>query len=245
WGDKFFERFYKPFFDPSDGLYRGQATFCDIHFPGKCSSGYPQEWSIADCLHCKPLGTNSLYVLGMAAMAEACEALGEIDAAADWSQQRQHLIDAITSELRREDGTLAYYKRGDGQLEERRDALGTGLAIIAGVVTGDEAATLITSYPRHWWGAPMYEPFFPFANSYHNRTSWPFVDAVFLWAEAIATGRDTAPEQAAWLARAIHPAKGGFAEVAQPDGTPFGSGHQLWSAAGFINAALRGGWVCA
>lgn len=42
-GNYFFEHFYFPFFDETDGLFRGQATYIDIHFENNWkATGYPQ-----------------------------------------------------------------------------------------------------------------------------------------------------------------------------------------------------------
>jgi hypothetical protein len=73
-GKLFFKDFYAPWYDKSDGLYRGQALFHDIQ-----STAYPKDMSIADCVLLKSLSTNCLYYRGMQAMAKACEKCGRPD----------------------------------------------------------------------------------------------------------------------------------------------------------------------
>ena len=67
-GEHFFRVFYAPWFDPSDGLYRGQPLFHDI-----TNSAYPDGMGIADCVLLKAISTNCLYYRGLLAMANACE----------------------------------------------------------------------------------------------------------------------------------------------------------------------------
>lgn len=70
-GSEFFKDFYGPWFDASDGLYRGQPLFHDI-----TNSAYPKGMTIADCVLLKSLTTNCLYYKAMLSMADASAKIG-------------------------------------------------------------------------------------------------------------------------------------------------------------------------
>jgi AraC-like DNA-binding protein len=55
-GKNNFEMFYAPWYDKTDGLYKGQNTFQDLQ-----SDGYPEGYSQADCVLLKSTSTNCLY----------------------------------------------------------------------------------------------------------------------------------------------------------------------------------------
>lgn len=242
-GNECFDKLYSPFFDESDGLYRGQASFVDIHFEQSKATGYPQEFSITDCVSIKTLSTNCLYYEGLQTMAIACRKTGKQSEAKMWEARARQLKDAILSNLRFKDGTFSYFKHINGDLEPRRDALGSALAVVTGIVEGKDAKKCLSDYPVTWAGVPLFFPFYPWAKSYHNNTAWPFVDTFFLWAREIAGYKDCTFQNAALLARTC--VKGGsFHEVVNwKTKEPGGSGRQLWSASAFVNVCFRAGWV--
>jgi len=90
-GKTFFDTFYQPFFDATDGLYFGQASFVDIHHVGIKASGYPREWGVEDCILINSLSTNCLYVLGLQAMSEAAHKTGRVAEALMWSDRSKEL----------------------------------------------------------------------------------------------------------------------------------------------------------
>ena len=239
-GIKYFNEFYAPFFDPHDGLYRGQASFVDIHSPTSKATGYPEDFSVQDCVLLKALSTNCLYVKGLEAMASASARLGLKSESSRWKKQAKALRVAIRKEFRNKDGTFAYYKDRHGNLEQRREALGTALAVITGVVSGRDARTALDGYPVSSAGVPLFLPFFPTPRWYHNNSSWPFVDTFFLRAWEQAYHVDRTGLNAALLARTCR--GGAFHEVVDYRTSAIkGSVNQLWSAAGFIDVCHRAG----
>ncbi|WP_194768616.1 MGH1-like glycoside hydrolase domain-containing protein [Tamlana sp. I1] len=242
-GVECFKSLYKPFYDASDGLYRGQASFIDIHFEDNKASGYPEEFSIADCVLIKPISTNCLYYKGLLAMANVCEILGKSEESIKWKNQAISLKKAINENLKFEDGTFSYFKNQDGTLAPRREALGTALAVLTGVVEDDEAKKALKSYPESWSGIPLFTPFYPWERSYHNKTSWPFVDTFFLWAKEVANSESFSDKNAALIARTCVK-EGSFHELVDwTTKEPIGSGSQLWSASSFVNVCLRNNLV--
>jgi hypothetical protein len=240
-GTKCFEEFYTPFFDPSDQLYRGQASFVDVHWADRKATGYPEEFTIQDCVLLKALSTNCLYVKGLETMANASARLGFRSEASRWNSQAKALRVAIRKELRNKDGTFAYFKDRHGDLQPRRDALGTALAVITGVVSGRDARNALAGYPVTDAGVPLFLPFFPTPGFYHNNSAWPFVDTFFLRAWETAYKVDRTSLNAALLARTCR-YDGTFHEVVNyPTKMIGGSGSQLWSAASFIDVCGRAG----
>jgi hypothetical protein len=252
-GEHFFKVFYDPWFDKTDGLFRGQPLFHDIQ-----SSAYPKGMTIADCVLLKALSTNCLYYRGMQAMANACEKSGRP------ARERQHWMDrastlkvAIQKEFTQPDGTLAYYKDRHGKIMLNREILGTAFAAIFGIVEGDAAKAAFADYPMTEKGTPLFSPFIPGNSGPHNMASWPFCDTFFLWGKSVAEGKDYTDYNAALLARSIGTTikskkgregkaeAGGFGSfheyITLPDGLITGSGRQLWSAAAFLNVCIRAG----
>jgi hypothetical protein len=254
-GEHFFKVFYDPWFDASDGLYRGQPLYHDI-----TNSAYPEGMTIADCVLLKALSTNCLYYRGLLAMANACEKGGRpVREKQQWLDRATALKIAIRKEFTKSDGTLAYYKDRHGKIMPNREILGTAFATIFGIVTGDAAKTAYAGYPMTDRGIPLFSPFIPGNSGPHNMASWPFCDTFFLWGKSVADGGDYTAQNAALLGRSLgtgfRPKKGkegeewdaGFGsfheKITLPDGLIDGSGHQLWSAAAFLNVCIRAGLV--
>jgi hypothetical protein len=254
-GEHFFKVFYDPWFAPSDGLYRGQPLFHDI-----TSSAYPEGMTIADCVLLKALSTNCLYYRGLLAMANACERCGRpADQKQQWLDRAAALKAVIVKVFTKSDSTLAYYKDRHGKIMPNREILGTAFAAIFGIVEGAAAKAAFADYPMTDKGLPLFSPFIPGNSGPHNMASWPFCDTFFLWGKSVADGGDYTDQNVALLGRslgtAMRPKKakageewdagfGSFHEkIPLPDGLIDGSGHQLWSAAAFLNACVRAGLV--
>jgi len=252
-GEYFFKAFYDPWFDKTDGLFRGQPLFHDIQ-----SSAYPKGMTIADCVLLKALSTNCLYYRGMQAMAKACEKSSRPAAEKQhWMDRASALKVAIQKEFTQPDGTLAYYKDRHGKVMLNREILGTAFAAIFGIVEGDAAKAAFADYPMTEKGTPLFSPFISGNSGPHNMASWPFCDTFFLWGKSIAEGKDYTDYNAALLARSIGTTIkskkgredkaeadgfGSFHEyITLPDGLITGSGRQLWSAAAFLNVCIRAG----
>ena len=242
-GIKFFEEFYNPFYDFADGLYFGQASFVDIHNAFHKATGYPQDWDLKDCILIKSLSTNCLYVRGLEVMAAVSESFGHKNVADKWEVRAADLRKAIRKSLLNSDGTFSYFKDKNGKLQPRRDALGSALAVLLNIVEGEEAKAALKNYPVTDSGVPLFHPFFPENNYYHNNTSWPFVDTFFIKALEKSDGENRTALNAALLARTCVD-DGTFHEVVDfRNKKPQGSGSQLWSAAAFIDTCFRAGFV--
>jgi len=245
-GKENFERFYNPWFDPEDGLFKAQPAFQDI-----CSSAYPKDMTIADCVLLKGASTNCIYYKAMLALANAAKKCNQPNEAKDWPTRAEKLKTAIKKELILPDGTLSYYKDRHGKVLNNQHNLGTAFAIIFGILEGEEAKQAIVNYPTNDRGIPLIHPFLADNNGPHNAASWPFCSTFFLQAKEIATGSDYTAYNAALLARTMgtklaekrNKDWGGFGsfheKIQLPSGIIDGSGQQLWTSAAYINVCLR------
>jgi len=243
-GLEFFERFYDPFYDSSDGLYRGQASFIDVAWPERPRpvGGYPVNFKVADCLLLKAASTNALYVKGMRVLADVTSRLGRDDEARAWTDRAGKLSRAIEANLVAPDGRIAYYKDRHGERSDRSEILGTSFVVLHDAVAPDVGAAAIKSYPRTGVGIPVITPFLDNDSAYHNNGSWPFSDTFFLSAAEKALGESQCACNFALLARTVR--DDGFHEVVDiRSGAVKGSGHQLWSSAAFVNTCVRAGLV--
>ena len=240
-GTECFEKLYQPFFDPSDGLYRGQASFIDVHFSWKKATGYPQDWTIGDCVRIKATSTNCLYAKGLAVMATAAAKLGHKEESGQWRARSEAVKEAISRELKFKNGTFSFFKYPNGSLENRRECLGTAFVVLLEIVRGEEGAQALAGYPVTDAGIPLFHPFFTTIDQcYHNHSTWPFADNFFLQALEKSDGQDRSGLKAALLARTCRE-DGSFHELVDfRDKSIHGSKSQLWTAAAFLGTCLRG-----
>ncbi len=262
-GEKFYNDFYAPWFDATDGLYRGQATFQDL-----THNGYPESYTITDCVLLKAASTNALYYKGLTAMVNAARKSGQSDAViAKWQAKADALRVAFQREFIFPDGRISYYKDRYGKLMPNQHNLGTALATIFGAITPEQARLAYTLYPVTPRGVSLIEPYLTDKLGSHNSADWPFCTALFFWGKEIAEGKSYQAETVAQLARAMgtkfepkKPEKPGAKPSNEPGdwgdgfgsfhekidhvtGLIGGSGSQLWSAAGYLNIFLRHGQV--
>ena len=240
-GKECFEKLYQPFFDPSDGLYRGQSSFIDVHFLYKKASGYPQDWTIGNCVRIKATSTNCLYAKGLAVMAAAAAKLGRKEESHQWQARSEAVKAAIVRELKFENGTFSFFKYPSVALEKRRECLGTAFVVLLDIVRGGEGAKALAGYPVTDAGVPLFHPFFSdIDRCYHNHSAWPFADNFFLQALEKSDGQDRTGLKAALLARTCRE-DGSFHELIDfRDKAIHGSKSQLWTAAAFLGTCLRG-----
>jgi hypothetical protein len=245
-GKSNFNELYAPWFDKTDGLYKGQNTFQDLQ-----SDGYPDGYSQADCVLLKSTSTNCLYYKALLSMAYAATKCNLHTESNEWTKKAEALKAAIKKELMLPDGTFTYYKDRFGKVMPNQHNLGTAFAIIFGIVEDEDARKAIDNYPSNQYGTPLIYPFLGDGTGDHNSAAWPFCDTFFLQAKEIADGKDYTGYNAALLARTMgtkfsekrDKEWGGFGsfheKVPLPSGLISGSGSQLWTSAAFINVCIR------
>lgn len=260
-GKKFFDLNYAPWYDKSDGLYRGQAVFQDI-----THNGYPDGMSIQDCVLLKSSSTNALYYKALLCMADAARQAGESETAVrQWKEKAESLQLAFQKEFLMPDGRLSYYKDRYGRLMPNQHNLSTGLAALFKILTPEQAKKAYSLYPVTDRGVSLIHPYLADKLGSHNSASWPFCCTIFLWGKEITNGESQLDLNTALLARSLgtkleerkvnknkpvdpnNPEDadwddgfGSFHEkIDHVTGVIGGSGHQLWSAAAYLNMFLR------
>ena len=228
-------------FDPAAGLYRGETSFLDWR-----EQNYP-AWTARDTVEIGAsyaLSTNALHLRALEIAAALADERGQADRAARWRSWANDLRGRIANGFR--DGSHLASYRLDGAPAGRDDLLGLSLAILAGVVRGEEAARLLAAYPRLTYGPPVTFPFDREVAVYHNRAVWPFVTAYALRAARVVGDAELASDGALSLVRgaALHlshmenfEAVSGRAWVddGPRSGPVVNSPRQLWSVAGYLS----------
>lgn len=263
-GELFFEYFYKPFYDETDGLYFGQASFIDVGINGYSFAlqDMDAETQRNSAVRLKASSTNALYVRGMDVLSHAADILDRPEDSIKWKSRANELRNAMRRHLRLPDGTFSYMLNRDGTLEPRCEALGAAYCILADVVTGDEAKAALALGSLQFSKAGV-SLFYPFYNEnpkiYHNHSAWPFASTFYYLAKEKVTGESCMIEDAQQLFNVIHiPDKinancigseddyltGTFREYAGWDQQePRGTCAQSYSISAFMNLCLRNGWL--
>jgi hypothetical protein len=228
-------------FDPAAGLYRGETSFLDWR-----EQSYP-AWTARDTVEVgvsHALSTNVLHLRALEIAARLAAERGQADRAARWRGWARALRGRIAAGFRDGDRLASYAI--DGIPVGRQDLLGLSLAILSGVVAGEEARRLLAAYPRLPYGPPVTFPFDRDIAIYHNRAVWPFVTAYALRAARRVAEAEVAADGALSLVRgaALHlshmenfEATTGRAwlEDGPRSGPVVNSPRQLWSVAGYLS----------
>ncbi len=233
--DHFDEHFYRHFYDPSDGLYFGQASFIDVG-----GTGYPPDYRLQDCLQIKALSTNCLYLAAFERLGKACQHSGFTERAADFERRATRLRDRIRKTFRQADGTLAYFQRRDGVLEPRREQLGTAFCVLWDVLPPTMVPAAVDGYPSNDFGSPIFAPFYDRSKVYHNHALWPFADTYFYRALEKRWRHD--PTRETVILRALgnlsrHALWGNFSEMLDYESGGWTTKHArsyIWSAAAYL-----------
>lgn len=263
-GNIFFDYIYKPFYDESDGLYFGQASFIDVGWNGYpfALEGLDKQTERNKAVWIKTPSVNALYVRGMDVMAYAARALGREEESVKWQKKADRLRKAIRDHLRLPNGSFTYFMHKDGTPELRCEALGAAYCILADVVTGEDAVKALAADTLQISDAGV-TLFYPFVEEnpgiYHNRASWPFASTFYFMAREKVLGKSDMKQDATQLAGAIVIPKkinanaqgtmedyktGSFMEyVAWAEKEPRGTCAQCFSISAFMNLCLRNDWL--
>ncbi len=239
-------------FDPSDGIYTGETSFLDWR-----EQTYP-TWTAADTRHIgmsKSLSTNVAHLIAIESAAKFATELGRSSEAEKFNGWADGLRTSIRAKFYNAEAkkfssfTTTFL---DASPVEKRDLLGESLAILAGIVSQEEALEITKSYPVTAAGPSVVFPQEPATRIYHNRAIWPFVTAYAL-RSAVRSGNDKFYENAfmslvrgaalnlsnmenlefTTLSADYHDSM--FPELSGP---AVNSRRQLWSVGGFVSLVL-------
>ena len=247
-------------FDSQYGLFTGPSVFNDgiagyeePIFTTKIRSSYVLDYPESKRIKC--LSTNCIYYQAYQSLALMAETLGEKASVKVYRQKARSLRKQIRAYLyNKVSGRLYYLVDGYGKVHTHQEGLGTAFAILFGVVTPKEAATIIQNTHVTAYGLPSIYPHFArFDDEHpgrHNLIVWPFVNA--FWADACQQcgRRDIFKNELLNLANlAVNKSNNCFYEIYNSltgeqdggwqQGSHWGSVHdQTWSATGFLRMVL-------
>ncbi len=233
-------------FDARSGLYRGEQSFLDWR-----EQTYP-SWTATDTAQIamsKSLGTNVLHLRALEIAAALATETGDSALANKYQAWAAELSTAIRARLWLDDpGQFSTFITTElDQAPARRfDLLGSSLAVLAGVGSQSDHASVIASYPHLPKGAPVIWPQQQDTPIYHNRAIWPFVTAYWIKAAAQAGSPDAIDLGVRSLMRgaalnlsnmenfeAVTGAN--WLDEGPTSGPVVNSQRQLWSVAGYLS----------
>lgn len=233
-------------FDALDGLYQGETSFLDWR-----EQTYP-PWTAADTVHIgtsKALSTNILHLRILELAAALAREQGDGELAGRYASWAQALAEAVRERFWLEHrGLFSSFimTPADSAPARRYDLLGSALAVLSGVATGEQARTVLANYPHLAKGPPVIWPQQPGAAIYHNRAMWPFVTAYWLRA-ARAVRNDTVVNlgiRSLMRGAALNLSNmenfeivtgEAWVEEGELSGPVVNSQRQLWSVAGYLS----------
>ncbi len=233
-------------FDERAGLYRGETSFLDWR-----EQTYA-PWTAHDTVHIgmsQALSTNAGHLRILVLAARLAEQRGDQRLAHRYRGWAVSLRGAMARRFAVPGTPLlsSFRPTGlDAGPARRFDLLGSALAVLSGVVTGERARALVAAYPHVPAGPPVVWPQEQGVPIYHNRAIWPFVTAY--WLRAARLVRNDAAVNLGVLsmvraaARNLSHMENFEFLTGQPwvdDGPRSGpvvnSQRQLWSVAGFLS----------
>lgn len=232
----FDETFYHHFLDSEDGLYHGQASFIDVG-----GTGYPEGFSLGDCILVKALSTNAAYYGAFRIIEEAFGMLGRVDESAAMGKRADALGKTIRDNFQLPDGHYAYFKHADSSLEPRREQLGSAFLVWFDILEREQFGQAVGNYPGNAYGEPLITPFLPGDRVYHNNSIWPFANTLFNYAE-FKHDREDATLMKTFGHLSRHALQGNFAEIMDYEtggGKVKHARSYTWSAAAFMSLVYR------
>ena len=231
--------------DDEDGLYYGEMSFLDWR-----EQSYP-DFTAADPTQIamsKTLSTNVAHLRLLEITASLAERQGLSEDASQYSNWAADLHAAIEEKFWLADqGHWSAYLPSplDPAPTHRQDALGTALAVLAGLGTETMRSDSISNYPHLPKGLPVLWPQQQFTPIYHNRGIWPFVTAFWVKAAKSVGHADAVSHGIHSLVRAAALNLSNMENLEASTGLPYkgdegeysgpvvNSQRQLWSVAGY------------
>ncbi len=222
------------------GLVPGETSFIDWR-----EQSYPDWMTPADIGASYAFGTNVVHYAARHLLAQMLRVLGRKAEAAPYAESAAQLAKEIDRKFwSRATCHYGMFRTADGCLDERVDALASALAVHCGLA-GEHAAQVMRQIPCSPYGTPVFSPYKASQPAaYHNRASWPFVEAFVLLAHADLLDTARAARSMAYLLRgamAFGTNKENLnAETGEAGGTIQNSDRQLWSVAGMLGLFYYG-----
>jgi hypothetical protein len=226
-------------FNAETGLFKGESSFLDWRI-----QSYPRWMGPVPIYLSETLGTNVVHYETYQILSRMAQRLDE--PSERWQQVAQQVKAGINEHLWQEErGFYGQYLYGNTflALSPRAEALGESLAVLYGVADQARAQRIVSHTPVITFGIPSIYPQIPDVPPYHNEGIWPFVQAYWNWAAALAGNEPallhglgaTYRNAALFLTN-----KENFvASTGDFKGTEINSDRQLWSVAGNLAMVYR------
>ena len=220
--------------DHQTGLLRGESSYLDWR-----EQEYPRWMTPVDIYTSENLGTECVHYRAFSILAELESMFGTAEDAARYSAIAEGIRDGVNKHLWMQDkGYYAQFLYGRSNLSAspRSETLGEALAILWGVASEQQAASICSSVPCQDYGTACFFPNIADMSPYHNDAMWPFVQAYWMNACKKAGNSAGVMHSIATISRLAAFCLTNKENMVIYDGrwqgTAINSSRQLWSIAG-------------
>lgn len=164
--------------DTQTGLLRGESSYLDWR-----EQEYPRWMTPVDIYTSENLGTECVHYRAFSILAELESMFGTAEDAARYNAIAEGIREGINKYLWMQDkGYYAQFLYGRSNLSTspRSETLGEALAILWGVASEQQAASICSSVPCQDYGTACFFPNIADMSPYHNDAMWPFVQAYWM-----------------------------------------------------------------
>lgn len=164
--------------DTQTGLLRGESSYLDWR-----EQEYPRWMTPVDIYTSENLGTECVHYRAFSILAELESMFGTAEDAARYSTIAEGIRDGVNKYLWMQDkGYYAQFLYGRSNLSAspRSETLGEALAILWGVASEQQAASICSSVPCQGYGTSCFFPNIADMSPYHNDAMWPFEQAYWM-----------------------------------------------------------------
>ena len=164
--------------DTQTGLLRGESSYLDWR-----EQEYPRWMTPVDIYTSENLGTECVHYRAFSILAELESMFGTAEDAARYNAIAEGIREGINKYLWMQDkGYYAQFLYGRSNLSTspRSETLGEALAILWGVASEQQAASICSSVPCQDYGTACFFPNIADMSPYHNDAMWPFEQAYWM-----------------------------------------------------------------
>lgn len=164
--------------DHQTGLLRGESSYLDWR-----EQEYPRWMTPVDIYTSENLGTECVHYRAFSILAELESMFGTAEDAARYNAIAEGIREGVNKYLWMQDkGYYAQFLYGRSNLSAspRSETLGEALAILWGVASEQQAASICSSVPCQDYGTSCFFPNIADMSPYHNDAMWPFVQAYWM-----------------------------------------------------------------
>ena len=171
-------------YDAKTGLVKGESSFLDWR-----EETYPAWMQPADIYESECLGTNAVHYQANRILSQMAAILKDTKAVTKYQSIAARIKEGINQYLWMPDKKYYaqyLYGRNYKILSPRSEALGEALCVLFGIADTEKTKQIIAHTPLTAYGISCIYPQIPDIPPYHNNANWPFVQAYWLRAAAMA-----------------------------------------------------------